>query len=122
MLAENTILESQPVLLNEGSGDIGTVPKTMSPVTYATVPPRMTDLLLLGSGTTDATKRPASRTVDEFRSEIPSLKKKPRIRRKQNQLPKKFEHEMGQANLCCARGEYEKAKNICMEIIRRGNY
>ena len=121
---ENVRSESQRILSNAGSltstGDIQ--PSVATPITVAMAPPRMTDLLLLGSGVTDVTKRPAARSVDEFRSEIPSLKKKPKTRRRQNQLPKKFEHQMGQANLCCAHGEYEKAKNICMEIIRQGKY
>lgn len=121
---ETARLESQRIFSNVSSitntGD--KQPSVTTPVTVAMAPPRMTDLLLLGSGVTDVTKRPAARSVDEFRSEIPSLKKKPKTRRKQSQLPKKFEYQMGQANLCCAHGEYEKAKNICMEIIRQGKY
>ena len=80
---------------------------------------RMTDLLLQGAAAKSA-KKHGGTGVDEFMEEIPVQKRRRAGRRKLYELPPKLKKTMGQANILWARGEIEKAKGICMELIRQG--
>ena len=82
-------------------------------------PVKMTDLLLQGAAAKSA-KKHGGTGVDEFMEEIPVQKRRKGARRKLYELPHKFKQTMGQANILWARGEIEKAKGICMELIRQG--
>lgn len=79
---------------------------------------RMTDLLLQGAAAKSA-KKHGGTGVDEFMEEIPVQKRRRAGRRKLYELPPKLKKTMGQANILWARGEIEKAKGICMELIRQ---
>ena len=79
----------------------------------------MTDLLLRDP-VAERTRKHGGMGVDEFMQEIPIHAARKTGKRKGYELPQKYRREMGQANIFCARGEYEKAKAMCMEIIRQG--
>ena len=82
-------------------------------------PVRMTDLLLQGSAAKSAQKHGGT-GVDEFMQEIPLQKRRKPGRRKMCELPAKHKHAMGHVNMLWARGEIERAKEICMDLVRQG--
>ena len=83
------------------------------------LPVRMTDLLLRDP-VAERTRKHGGTSVDDFRKEIPMTSASRKERRKGYELPQHLRREMGQANIFCARGDYEKAKTMCMELIRQG--
>ncbi|EDO31296.1 predicted protein [Nematostella vectensis] len=46
-------------------------------------------------------------------------RKKSKGRPKRGTVPQKYRRQIGEANLCCAKGNYERAKEICIDIIKQ---
>lgn len=100
------------------------MPITESPapgITKVQAPRRMTELLL-GLPAAKKAQKLGGTSVDEFRADIPISRKRKQGRPRRNEVPPKFRRRMGEANIFCAKGEYDKAKEICIEIIRQGIY
>lgn len=105
----------------QDSGKPNNISSSLRQTATAQPPIRMTDLLLQGSAAKSAQK-PGGTGVDEFMEEIKQLRAPRRraARRKLCELPAKHKHTMGHVNMLWARGEMEKAKGICMDLIRQG--
>ena len=81
-------------------------------------PKRMTELFLMGKD------QPAPKSVDEFMDEIPfgQKKKKKFGRRRLNELSREQRTVMGEINMCYVRKDFDKAWNLCEELIQKGKH
>ena len=84
----------------------------------AKFPKKMTELLLMGK------QPPAAKSVDEFMDEIPlGGKRRRRVgRRRLNELSDKHRRVMGEINLCYVRKDFDKAWNLCEDLIKKGKF
>ncbi|XP_032226353.2 general transcription factor 3C polypeptide 3 [Nematostella vectensis] len=94
-------------------------PVEQQPCSSQLIGSRMTDLLLEKPAAQKARKHGGT-SVDEFFADIPTMKrKKSKGRPKRGTVPQKYRRQIGEANLCCAKGNYERAKEICIDIIKQ---
>ena len=105
--------------MGEGDHHDDTTPNTSGELFHPSIanfPKKMTELLLLG-------KKPVpTKSVDEFMTEIPlgSKKKRRTGRRRLNELTDEQRQLMGEINMCFVRKDFDRAWNLCEELIKKG--